>query len=70
MFSKILKLIGVYKLYEKWLFNQVKSKAIPNHVAVILDGNRRWASKKDLPIETGYLMGANKGEEFLDWCLQ
>ncbi|MEM2473375.1 MAG: polyprenyl diphosphate synthase [Candidatus Bathyarchaeia archaeon] len=70
LFSKILKLIGVYKLYEKWLFNQVKSKAIPNHVAVILDGNRRWASKKDLPIETGYLMGANKGEEFLDWCLQ
>lgn len=70
MLSKLLKLLGVYKLYEKWLFNQVKSKNIPNHVAVILDGNRRWAAKKDLSIEAGYLMGANKGEEFLDWCLQ
>ncbi|MBS7655470.1 di-trans,poly-cis-decaprenylcistransferase [Candidatus Bathyarchaeota archaeon] len=70
MLSKLLKLLGIYKLYEKWLFNQVKSKSIPSHVGVILDGNRRWASKKDLPIETGYLIGAGKGEEFLDWCLQ
>jgi tritrans,polycis-undecaprenyl-diphosphate synthase [geranylgeranyl-diphosphate specific] len=70
LLSKLLKLLGVYKLYEKWLFNQVKSKSIPNHVAVILDGNRRWAAKKDLPIEAGYLIGANKGEKFLDWCLQ
>jgi len=70
LLSKLLKFLGVYKLYEKWLFNQVKSKNIPSHVAVILDGNRRWALKKDLPIEAGYLIGAGKGEEFLDWCLQ
>jgi tritrans,polycis-undecaprenyl-diphosphate synthase [geranylgeranyl-diphosphate specific] len=70
LLSKVLKLFGVYKLYEKWLFNQVKSKSIPSHIGVILDGNRRWASKKDLSIEAGYLIGASKSEEFLDWCLQ
>ena len=35
------------------------SKDYPSHVAFIMDGNRRWAKKKKLPIIDGHKMGAN-----------
>lgn len=70
MLSKFLRLIGAYKLYERWLLDQVKAGEMPHHIGVILDGNRRWAANRDLPTEIGHLMGAKKGEEFLEWCLQ
>jgi len=46
MFRAFLSTIGVYKLYEKWLWHQVKNGVKPEHIAIILDGNRRWASEK------------------------
>lgn len=33
--------------------------AIPEHVAVIMDGNRRWAKKRLLPLVAGHFAGAN-----------
>lgn len=41
-----------------------------NHLGVILDGNRRWARAKGLSPWQGHRAGADKGEEFLDWCLK
>lgn len=32
---------------------------IPNHVAFILDGNRRWARERNLPISEGHVTGAH-----------
>ena len=32
---------------------------IPKHIAIIMDGNRRWARKKNLPKELGHRAGAN-----------
>ena len=32
--------------------------AIPRHIAIIMDGNRRWAKKNDLPAELGHWEGA------------
>lgn len=32
---------------------------IPNHVAIILDGNGRWAKKRGLPRSVGHQFGAN-----------
>jgi len=41
---------------------------MPNHIAIILDGNRRWA-KRNLTIqEKGHFKGANAVENLLDWC--
>lgn len=37
---------------------QIKKDNIPNHVAVILDGNGRWAKKKGLPRKYGHQVGA------------
>jgi tritrans,polycis-undecaprenyl-diphosphate synthase [geranylgeranyl-diphosphate specific] len=40
---------------------------IPNHVAVIPDGNRRWAKKHRKTIVQGYLAGIDKVGEVLQW---
>lgn len=38
------------------------------HIAVILDGNRRWARINGLDVQEGYLRGTAKVHEFLEWC--
>ena len=69
MLKGLLSILGVYKLYEKWLWHQVKNGVKPEHVAIILDGNRRWASERSLNPLVGHQLGADKIEELLDWCL-
>jgi len=65
-----LSAIGVYKAYEKWLWYQVKNGTKPEHIAIILDGNRRWASGKALDPWFGHEVGAERVEDLLDWCLR
>ena len=33
---------------------------VPNHVAIIMDGNNRWASEKDLPGVAGHQKGVER----------
>jgi tritrans,polycis-undecaprenyl-diphosphate synthase [geranylgeranyl-diphosphate specific] len=66
--KKLLSVIGAYKLYEKWLWYQVKSGAKLEHIAIILDGNRRWASENELNPWLGHKKGAETVEQLLDWC--
>jgi len=70
MLKGFLSAIGAYKLYEKWLWYQVKNSLKPDHIAIILDGNRRWASEKALNPWFGHEKGAEKVEQLLDWCLK
>ena len=39
---------------------------IPNHVAIILDGNGRWAKKRFLPRKAGHAAGARTVEKILE----
>ena len=39
-----------------------------NHVAIILDGNRRYAKKLMLEPWKGHDFGADKVERLLEWC--
>ncbi len=68
MLKKILSVIGAYKLYEKWLLFQVKNGAKLEHIAIILDGNRRWANEKELNPWLGHQKGADTVEQLLEWC--
>lgn len=70
MFGEFLESIGVYSLYEKWLKNTINQEEIPNHIGVILDGNRRWARARDMVPWEGHWAGADTVEKFLDWCLE
>jgi tritrans,polycis-undecaprenyl-diphosphate synthase [geranylgeranyl-diphosphate specific] len=45
------------------------SKKREIHVALIPDGNRRWAKKKGRPEWFGHYSGAKKMEEFLNWTI-
>ncbi|QTX04177.1 isoprenyl transferase [Agromyces archimandritae] len=59
----------LYRLYESRLERGLDQAALPEHVAMIIDGNRRWA--KQLGYETaahGHRAGAAKMLEFLEWC--
>ena len=64
----MLSFIGAYKLYQKWLWQQVKDEVKPEHIAIILDGNRRWANEKELNPWLGHKHGADTVELLLDWC--
>ena len=45
------------KEVDEELVNQIDSENIPNHVAVIMDGNGRWAQKRHLPRVAGHKEG-------------
>lgn len=42
----------------------------PSHVAVIQDGNRRYAESRGLERSAGHQQGASTTEELLNWCLE
>ncbi len=52
------------------LLQQVKKGPIPKHVAIIMDGNRRFAKELGIKPEMGHLFGRDKIEETLDWCME
>ena len=68
MIEQVLRLFGVYKLYENRLKAQVEKGSVPEHIGIILDGNRRWAANMGLPREQGHVAGADKVEQLMDWC--
>jgi len=41
---------------------------MPNHIAIILDGNRRWAKRNLIMKLEGHFRGADAVEKLLDWC--
>ncbi len=44
--------------------------SVPKHVAVILDGNRRYAKKLGILRFKGHEKGFNKIKELLEWCIE
>lgn len=48
--------------------NKTDLKILPRHVAVIMDGNGRWAKKRGLPRIEGHRRGANTLKEMLRYC--
>jgi len=46
------------------------SKNVPNHIGVILDGNRRFAKKLMLKPWKGHQWGKEKVEKLLDWSVE
>ncbi|RLE29400.1 isoprenyl transferase, partial [Candidatus Acetothermia bacterium] len=40
------------------LLEEVRARPLPRHVALIMDGNGRWAKKRGLPRTEGHRQGA------------
>jgi len=59
----------LYSLYRRRILKEIHGLAKPHHVAMILDGNRRWAKARSLQSSAlGHRAGADKIYEFLSWC--
>src|SRR5690554_335891 len=41
----------------KRLLKKVKKQSLPNHIAIIMDGNGRWATRRGLPRNVGHNEG-------------
>jgi len=46
----------------------VEVKALPRHIAVIMDGNGRWAAARALPRPAGHRMGARAVRQVVENC--
>jgi len=59
----------IYRLYERQILGSLTNAELPKHVAVMLDGNRRWAEKNfGAKPKVGHTAGGKKIHEFLGWC--
>jgi undecaprenyl diphosphate synthase len=43
---------------------------IPRHIAIIMDGNGRWAAERGLPRREGHRAGAESVREITDTCIE
>ena len=46
-----------------------KIAKLPTHVAIIMDGNRRWAKKRNLPVSSGHKAGAEALQRVIEASL-
>ena len=44
------------------------SRPVPRHIAIILDGNGRWAKKRGLPRTAGHKVGAENFRKIATYC--
>ena len=64
MLYRLRDLVG--RAYRRHLRREIES--VPAHVAVIQDGNRRYARKQGEDAPDGHRAGADTTERVLDWC--
>jgi len=69
MLRGLLSAIGVYRIYHRWLRTQIDRESLPEHIGIILDGNRRWATSREMIAWQGHREGAEKVKKFLEWAL-
>ena len=41
---------------------------MPQHVAIIMDGNRRWATQRSMPLALGHASGARRVRQIVEAC--
>ncbi|MFQ6011742.1 MAG: polyprenyl diphosphate synthase [Nitrososphaerales archaeon] len=69
MLSSLLKIAGVYNLYETFLENQIKKKPLPSNIGIVLDGRAtqvsEWspAGKPKGPLDSNH-----KTRSIIEWC--
>ncbi|EQD36592.1 Di-trans-poly-cis-decaprenylcistransferase-like protein, partial [mine drainage metagenome] len=48
----------------------MRAEPVPNHLAIIMDGNRRFAGAHGMNVPNGHAAGRDTLERVLDWCLE
>jgi undecaprenyl diphosphate synthase len=47
---------------------KIDKNALPKHIAIIMDGNRRWAAKRGLSPSDGHKAGAENLQNIVNYC--
>ncbi|XP_041972827.1 dehydrodolichyl diphosphate synthase complex subunit DHDDS [Aricia agestis] len=55
--------------FQLFCIKVVKTGRVPQHIAFIMDGNRRYAKKQSVNCSAGHSKGFDKLSETLKWCL-
>ena len=59
----------MFNFLKKTKQETVKNLKIPQHIAFICDGNRRWAESRGLPPLMGHRAGISNFEKLVDWFI-
>jgi short-chain Z-isoprenyl diphosphate synthase len=60
---------AVYAVYERRLRSHLEGLPVPQHVAIMIDGNRRWARAAGFDdVSHGHVVGARHIASLLEWC--
>ena len=46
------------------------TETLPKHVAIIMDGNNRWATERNLPGVDGHKEGVKRAREAVEYAVQ
>lgn len=49
------------------MLTEKEKKSLPKHIAIIPDGNRRWAKRKGYPVKLGHRQGSNVFKEIVKY---
>jgi undecaprenyl diphosphate synthase len=49
---------------------EITNLKIPQHIAIIMDGNARWAKQKNLPIKIGHKAGSENVRKISENCIE
>jgi len=68
--NKLFQLIRteVVRVRAKKMLQDIRQHPVPRHLAIIMDGNRRYARYQGLPPGEGHRIGGKKLEEVVEWC--
>ncbi|MGB6874617.1 MAG: isoprenyl transferase [Candidatus Acidiferrales bacterium] len=67
---KAIELVKPSGRREAALLEEIDLKRLPRHVAIIMDGNGRWAQKRHLPRIAGHRAGVKIAREAIETCAQ
>jgi undecaprenyl diphosphate synthase len=65
---KATELLNDVSREEADLLDKLDLKSLPQHVAVIMDGNGRWAQKRHLPRVAGHRAGVKTARQIIESC--
>lgn len=60
--------LGTLTAEEAYLFEKLDLNELPRHVAVIMDGNGRWAERRHLPRIAGHKAGTETARTTIETC--
>jgi len=61
----------LYRLYEWYITRDLKPEKMPKHVAIIMDGNRRYSKiQANIDVIKGHEIGVDTLEKVLDWSIE